>query len=418
MGDWIYWIWFQMLFERGGRRVEEILGHYHHPQEIYHSTLNDLKHSGIFKATELDKIAALHIEETKTVISACEKAKCRIITPDHEEYPLRLRNIFSIPCALYVLGDIAGLDNRLAIAMVGTRRYSEYGKEVADRLSRALAAHHTVVVSGFAIGIDTVCHIGALKGGGPTIGVIGCGVDIDYPASNRELKKLMIQNGAIISEYPPGTLGRPEHFPVRNRIISGITSGTVVVEGAKESGSLITSAHALAQGKDVFAVPGSIFAPMSEGPNWLIRQGAIPVTQVSDILDEYKYDSYRRVDVKTHKTYEQAQLSLLEENNATGLTRLPLKTGANASQGPKQSQKPTPKVEAPPQKEQKRPPAPDFLNNNQLKVYELISINSITPDELQLKTSISIQEVLSALTQLEIYGLITAHPGRRFTLSN
>ena len=200
-------------------------------------------------------------------------------------FPDRLRRIFDPPQVLYYRGRLPA--DELMIAIVGARKASAYGRNAAAALAAGLAEAGAGVVSGAARGVDSAAHDGALNAGGYTVAVLGCGVDVVYPPENGKLLARIAEQGAIVSEYWPGTEPLPHHFPVRNRIISGLARGVAVVEAAEKSGSLITADWALEQGRDVFAVPGSIFSATSAGTNRLIKQGAKPVTTAADILEEY-----------------------------------------------------------------------------------------------------------------------------------
>ena len=206
------------------------------------------------------------------------------ITMENEKYPILLKQIYDPPKCLYVMGNIEILNNP-SIAIVGCREATEYGKKAATYFSYNLAKQNVTIVSGLARGIDSYSHIGTLKANGKTIAVIGSGLDIIYPKENEQLaKKIVEQGGAIISEYPLGTRPQKEHFPARNRIISGISQATLVIEAKEKSGSLITADFAMEQGKDVYSVPGNINSKNSVGTNNLIKDGAIPVSKFSDIL--------------------------------------------------------------------------------------------------------------------------------------
>ena len=200
---------------------------------------------------------------------------------DGPAYPALLRHIHDPPALLYIRGRLPAAD---ALAVVGARRASQAGRRLTEDLCRTLAGRGLVVVSGLARGIDTAAHLGALAGGGPTVGVLGCGIDQVYPPENEALFAQVIETGALISEYPPGTLPLPGHFPGRNRIISGLCRGVLVVEAAEGSGSLITVDFALEQGREVFAVPGAVHAATSGGVNRLLKEGAHLVTGAADIL--------------------------------------------------------------------------------------------------------------------------------------
>jgi len=209
----------------------------------------------------------------------------RVVTRDDGEYPARLQPISDPPRELFVRGTLLPQDE-IAVAIVGARRSSEYGKAVARRLAADLAACGVTIVSGMARGIDGAAHQGALDAGGRTIAVLGCGPDIVYPRVHAPLMDRIVRSGAVVSEFSPGTPPRPEQFPQRNRIISGLAKGVVVVEGRIGSGSLITADFALEQGREVFAVPGNIFEETSWAPHQLVSQGARLVASASDILDE------------------------------------------------------------------------------------------------------------------------------------
>lgn len=207
-----------------------------------------------------------------------------IIKSGQPEYPALLKEIKDYPRELYYIGDI-GLMNKRCAAIVGSRNTNQYGRSTAVELASKLAEKDIVIVSGMARGIDTCAHRGAIKAGGETIAVLGCGVDVCYPADNRELKKEIEGKGLVISEYPPGTEPRAYHFPQRNRIISGISEITIVVQARNESGSLITAELAAAQGREVCAVPGNIDSQYSLGGNKLIKDGAYPIVNVADVME-------------------------------------------------------------------------------------------------------------------------------------
>ncbi|MGN0941855.1 MAG: DNA-processing protein DprA [Selenomonadaceae bacterium] len=232
-------------------------------------------------------VAALKREKPnlpESIAESCERFGIAVTTIYDEDYPPILKEIFSPPMTLFYRGELWPHIQR--VAMVGSRKASMYGKRVAEDISEQLARAGVTVVSGAARGIDTSSHIGAMKAG-RTVAVLGCGLDIAYPPENRDLIDEIAERGAVISEYPPGTRPLAPFFPARNRIISGLSVGTIVVEAAKHSGSLITAELALSDGRDVFAVPGSIYSPTSVGCNHLIRQGAKLVETADDVLEEY-----------------------------------------------------------------------------------------------------------------------------------
>ncbi len=222
----------------------------------------------------------------ETIAEDCEKKGIRILTKSEEDYPAILREIARPPLILFLRGKLP-VDGE-CIAVVGSRRASLYGKRVSEEMALGLARRGVTVVSGAAYGIDTAAHKGALRAG-RTVAVLGCGVDVVYPRSNAKILAEIGEAGAVISEYPPGTQPFPAFFPQRNRIISGLSRGTVVIEAAERSGSLITAELALSEGRDVFAVPGSIYSDTSKGCHRLIQQGAKLVTSAEEVLEEYPW---------------------------------------------------------------------------------------------------------------------------------
>lgn len=233
-----------------------------------------------------------HSDETRAeadrIIEECHKKRIKIITLSDDEYPEMLKYITDPPIVLYVRGSIPKSNS---IAIVGSRKASGYGIETANKMAYNLALSDICIVSGMARGIDTAAHAGALEAGGETVAVLGCGADVPYPPENASIMERIAGSGAVISEYPPGTPPSTYNFPDRNRIISGMSIGTLVVEAGMKSGSLITANYALEQGRDVFAIPGNINNYNSMGTNKLIKDGAKLVLSVDDILDELSFGS-------------------------------------------------------------------------------------------------------------------------------
>ena len=218
-----------------------------------------------------------------------ERAGAQVLTWDTPDYPGLLRQITDAPPVLFVRGSLTPADE-WSVALVGTRKATVYGREVAHRLATDLVQNRVTLVSGLARGIDSIAHKSALEAGGRTLAVLGCGVDFIYPAEHRKLAEAIVENGALISDYPLGTRPEAANFPARNRIISGLSLGVVVVEADVKSGALITADFALDHGREVFAVPGSILSPASAGCNRLLRDGASIVTEVGDILEVLHLD--------------------------------------------------------------------------------------------------------------------------------
>jgi DNA processing protein len=256
------------------------------PEAIFNASLTTLEAHRLPAAVAQAIHSRQPLSAAAKELAQAQAAGCKLLTWDEPEYPQRLREIYDPPPLLYVLGNIELL-NRHLISVVGARRPTPYGNQMAERLSQDLADRGLVIASGLARGIDSSAHKGALSStAGSTIGVLGCGVDVVYPKENKKIYQEMTKRGAIISEFPMGTFPAPQNFPIRNRIIAGMALGVVVVEGAQYSGSLITARLAMEFGREVFGVPGNATQPTSFGPNQLIKQGAKLVTGWEDVIEE------------------------------------------------------------------------------------------------------------------------------------
>lgn len=253
---------------------------------VFRASLHELKRIegvGAKIAEDIKKFAWQPVVEKE--LHLAEKMGVRIISWDNAEYPQNLKEIYDPPPILYILGKILPQDQK-AISVVGSRNPTTYGKAAAERIAFGLSRVGITVISGLARGVDSCAHRGALKAGGRTIGVLGCGLNIVYPPENKELYEQMAKQGAVITEFPFNTPPDKDHFPIRNRVISGLALGVAVVEATLRSGSLITARFALEQGREVFAVPGNIDSPRSEGTNRLIKEGAKLVLRAEDIIEE------------------------------------------------------------------------------------------------------------------------------------
>jgi DNA processing protein len=284
--DTCYWLGLACVDGLGVRGVHKLLEHFGSPQAIYMASLTELESCGLPAPVAQALFAQSGLKEAEKELEGVTKVECQLLTFGSGDYPPLLKQIPDPPLVLYVRGNVKALSEH-AVAIVGTRRPSAYGSQVAHRLARDLADRQLVIVSGMARGIDSAAHRGALEAGGKTVAVQGRGMDAIYPSENRKLAEKILEKGAVISEFPLGTAPTPENFPIRNRIISGLALGVVIVEAAEYSGSLITARLALEQNREVFAVPGNITAPQSFGPNHLIKQGAKLVDQWMDVVEEF-----------------------------------------------------------------------------------------------------------------------------------
>ncbi len=280
-----YWVGFNMVRGVGPARVRALLDYFGSLQEAWHAPAHVLKEAGLDRRSLDNLVAARSTLDLDREMARLHERGVQVITWEDEDYPTRLRQIYNPPPVLYVMGTLLPQDD-WAVAVVGTRRPTDYGREAARVLAGGLARQGITVVSGLALGIDGVAHRAALDAGGRTLAVLGSGFQHIYPPRHRGLARRIVENGALITEYALDVRPEASNFPPRNRIISGLSLGVVVVEAGAKSGALITAEFAAEQGREVFAVPGPIFHRPSEGTNRLIQKGAKAVTQVRDILEE------------------------------------------------------------------------------------------------------------------------------------
>ncbi len=286
MDDVKYWVGFNAVTGIGPVRFKRLLDHFGDAGSAWQASRGELEAAGLDSRlieSLLDARESLSLEEE---VARLEQEGASVLTWEDQAYPPRLRQIHSSPPALYVKGEILPQDE-WAVAVVGTRSATRYGRQMVEEIAGDLARSGITVVSGLARGIDSLAHRAALRAGGRTIAVLGCGIDVVYPSEHRDLAGRVTERGAVITEYPLGTKPEAGNFPPRNRIISGLSLGALVVEAGKRSGALITADFALEQGREVFALPGNVNSSKSQGTNRLIRDGAAKlIISVEDILEE------------------------------------------------------------------------------------------------------------------------------------
>lgn len=279
-----YYLGFNLINGIGPARLARLVQHCGSIEAAWHADKSVLYAAGIDSRTSETLLAARRTLDLDDMMERAERQGISLLTQEDANYPALLAQAPGAPPLLYVRGELVASDE-WALAVVGTRRPTTYGKEATRRLVTDLAQAGITIVSGLALGIDTIAHTAALEAGGRTVAVLGCGVDVAYPERNQRLAAQICESGALVSDYPLGTMPMPANFPPRNRIISGMALGTLIVEAAERSGALITVEFALEQGRDVFAVPGNIFSPMSVGVNKLISNGAMLTASAQQILD-------------------------------------------------------------------------------------------------------------------------------------
>jgi DNA processing protein len=283
MDDKKYWVGFNLIKGIGAVRMHGLVAYFGDLESAWTAAPAELAKAGLGRTVIERVVRAREDVDLEKVWEKIEKQGIRILTWQDETYPQRLKEIDQPPPVLYIRGEYLP-DDLFAVAIVGTRRITSYGRQITEELAAFLAANGMTVISGLARGVDAVAHQTSLKAGGRSIAVLGSGVDKIYPPEHRGLAEQMMERGAIISDYAPGTPPEASNFPPRNRIISGLSLAVVVVEAGETSGALITAEFAAEQGREVFAVPGSILAPQSKGTNKLIQKGALPLLSVNDLM--------------------------------------------------------------------------------------------------------------------------------------
>ena len=284
--QYLGWVALALTPGLGPRLAGKLLAEFGTPTAVFNASLTALEAQHLPAAVAQAIHSRQPMSDAAKELSQAQASGCRLLTWDEPEYPARLREIYDPPTLLYVRGNIALLSRHI-ISIVGTRRPTPYGNQMAEKLARDLADRGLVVASGLARGIDASAHKGALSSAcGSTVGVLGCGIDVIYPKENKKIFAEIEQRGVLISEFSMGTFPAPQNFPIRNRIIAGVGLGVVVVEAAQYSGSLITARLGMEFGREVYAVPGNATQTMSFGPNQLIKQGAKLVTSWEDVVEE------------------------------------------------------------------------------------------------------------------------------------
>jgi DNA processing protein len=330
---------------------------------------------------------------------ALDQYQARLITMEDPEYPPHLAEIYDPPLVLFVRGDLYEAD-QYAVALVGTRKPTPYGIRMAERIAGDLARRGLTVVSGMATGVDAAAHQGAIDAGGRTLAVLGCGVDIVYPAENAELMHHIIQHGCVVSPFPMGVKPSKGHFPHRNRFISGLSLGTLVIEAPPGSGSLITARHAAEQGREVFALPGPVGQRNSMGPHALIREGAKLVETAEDIVVELEVPAAAR---------QPAAISNVENTEEPSELEFEEPVAPKIPDPPK-----APAVPPAPPPPGPRPGPRPVLSALEKDVLSVLSVEGSFVDEIAMACRIPVSEALSSLTLLELKGMVRQFSGKRF----
>lgn len=437
MSDIKYSVWLSLLTVPGSKSVCRLIEAFEGDAEkLYHATEEEYL---AIKGTSPELAKSLGDKDLKKALNTlhfCQKRKINLLPFDHPSYPKRLHRLPDFPVLLYYRGSLPDIDNEVAIATVGTRKLTEYGQQNGYVISRDLARSGVIVVSGMASGIDSVCHRGALDALGHTIAVLGCGIDVVYPKQNADLMEEIASKGTVITEYAPGTPPAGYNFPKRNRIISGLSLGTLVVEADVKSGAMITANYAKEQGRDIFAMPGNVGEMNSLGTNHLIKQGARMVTGALDILKEYELLFPQKIHtdrinppvttmfVETPRTSPRrtrgGYTPIVDDRtnvDERGISvARPLFSMSEfkpkKKTEPKETKTAKKKADKKERAEKAEPKAlPTNLTEEEAKVFSAMpNDRGITPDELA-RQGIPVAMVLVALTTLEIKKLVVSLPG-------
>ena len=455
--DIIYWIWLAEQCGYGSKYFTKLYSYYRDPLEVYNLHNDEVMQLGRkFSPNFKDKLCRRDLTKARAIYEYCKKSGIDVIPFGDERYPERLRLIEDPPVVLYCLGKLPDFNNKLCVGIVGTRKMTGYGRAAAYKFSYELSSVGACVVSGLALGVDAAAACGALEGGEPTAQILGCGVGIVYPKVHSRLREEVIKRGALISEYPPLETPKKYYFPQRNRIVSGLSQCVFVTECRKVSGAMITADLAFAQGKELFAFPGNVGEPTAEGPNELLRRGAYAAISVEDIISHYKFYFSDGCSSETAQKLKNARLNAIdvldaqrkysipdrcEENER--LNSVPIIGAENAPIGtsrggydalPKIEQlemdvlipEPTTieKSERESLSEAREPTsaptstARDYgLDEKTAAVFEAIPCKSPVSVDRIICDGLSTSDIITALTMLEIMGLVSSLPGGMYVRS-
>lgn len=392
-----YWLWMQKALGEAAH-IKVILEDFSGAKELYNSNILEWRMSPSLTAGQVNKLEQTDINSVDEIIYTCEKNGWSIIDFDDARYPKRLKEIYNPPCVLYVDGELPDIDSLATIGIVGTRKASEYAVKVTHIMSRGITECGALVISGGALGVDTAAHKGALTAGGKTIAVLGCGLGTSYLNENKPLRDVIRSNGALVTEYPPFTKASRITFPMRNRIISGLSVGVLVVEAGVKSGSLITADFALEQGRDVFAIASSVLSVDFAGTNKLIDDGAIVATRPAQIVSYY-CDKYNTLDITRARNVDE----LLADDSDKSANIQPCSDKLSFDNVDENREKRL-------QNEKK-----SFGLTGDIKtVYQCLNDCFLHIDTIIEQTSLTSSSVMASITQLEIMGLAESASGKRY----
>ena len=413
MDKTVFWLWISLHFGEGTQIYRLLLSHFGNEDKIYNCEDYDLVGIKWLSESQKYKLLDKNLTHAYEILEWCDENNVSIITYADDLYPDSLKKLVDFPALLYCYGKMPDFNDSLSIGIVGTRKMSSRGEKNAFTLGYQLSKGGAITVSGMALGIDCTAQMGTLSAGGITVAVLGSGIDVIYPKANASLYYEIAKNGAILTEYPPSTPPNGRNFPVRNRIISGLSNGIVVVEGDENSGSMITARRAKKQGRDIFAVPGPAKEYLSAGPNSLLKDGAIVAEDAIDILEQY-LDKYRDI-IDLSAAKEKAKARKFNYDNDTDTKRgFFRKRGNENSTAGRNSFK---EFEGRYEKAGSNHGAVDIkeilsgLDEDQMMVYNFMPEDKLMSAEDFLELNLEISNIIVLLSLLEIEGAIEQRPG-------
>lgn len=402
-----YWIWLAERRGIGAASAHKLLDLMGSPENIYFADREAYQDIGV-KDRDIVTLLDKNMDGVRGIMDRCVEENWHIMSCEDAQYPERLRVIHDAPIILYIRGRLPVMDEEAAVAIVGTRNCTPYGVKMAERIGYEVTKGGGLIVTGLARGIDTAAAWGALRAGGRVVGVLGCGLDVVYPPENKSIIDDVATVGAIVTEYPPGTEAFGKNFPQRNRIMSGMSLGAVVIEAPKKSGALITAGLALEQGRDVFVVPGNADADACVGSNRLLREGGIPIVSGFDILDEYRGLYPEKLGAGDKVKITPPEPELLEkmiQKNTEPRQKEPKKVFDNNGG-----------LEYIDSKKQAKTPSQP-LEGDELLIFETLKDGEKHVDEIINESGLEAKTVLAALTMLEIKGVVKRLAGKHFTIN-
>ncbi len=389
-----YWVWLSQVKGVGCVAAQQLIMHFGSPKDVWLARYDELLDVPGISRSMAAALDNKDLTQAEKIIAQCSSLDINIITAQDAQFPERLSQLADPPLLLYTRGRMLNFDSIPVVSVIGSRNCSPYGEEVAHKLGHDLAKGGAAVLSGLARGIDSCGLISAAEAGGTVIGVLGCGIDVVYPRENDHLYEICAKRGMLISEYPPGTEPRREHFPVRNRLMSALSVAVAVIEAAPRSGTMITANRAVEQGRDVFAVPGDITRELSKGCHELIRDGAYLLTSAEDILSHYRWK------------WPVIKLPPMEREDEVLLT-----------EQKKTIQKDTKETDSAQTKAYIDLSTVEGLSEQELKAAKALEEGPLHVNDIAERTSLPIAQVLAAMTVLQMMDVVTQHEGKIFSLA-